>query len=251
MQNLIKKHDILSTLEEVKLEVCQKIDLLFQDESKISITQKSDNTIVTEADIFISDLIKDKFINKYPSLNFYSEEDQENFKFPMIILDPIDGTKEFAKGIPECSVSFGIYYSQKLDDKRNFSWIFNPFNRFEAKTESLIPKQNMKDKNTFLAFVSNTEYEKGLHKSSEKVHYTPKGSIAYKLGLLATGAGDFVISKKPKNIWDIMAGTHLCHERGVNLYHNGIKVTELNQIQISNDLVWANEITWEVIKHFL
>lgn len=251
LQNLIKNEDILSTLEEIKVEICQKIDFLFSDESKICITKKADNTIVTEVDIFVSDLIKKKFLDKFTFLNFFSEEDQESFKFPMIILDPIDGTKEFSKGFAECAVSFGIYYSEDLSDKRNFSWIFNPFNNFTAKSESLIPRNNYKDKISFLAYVSNTEFEKGLHKSQEKVQYVPKGSIAYKLGLLASGACDFVISKKPKNIWDVMAGTHICFGRNIYLYQNGKKITSLSEIQITNDLVWASEEVWSLIKDSL
>lgn len=251
MQNLIKKDNILSTLEEIKLEICQKFDFIFSDLSKLKVSSKADNTIVTEIDLFVSNLVKDKFIKKYPFLNFFSEEDQENFAFPMIILDPIDGTRELSQGINECAVSFGVYFSEDFSDKRNFSWIFNPFTGFVAKSEESIPPHQKILGDKLFAYVSNTEFNKGLHVSNDLITYLPKGSIAFKLGLLATGTGNFVISRKPKNIWDIMAGTHICYERGIYLYNNGQKVTSLNSIKVENDLVWASEEAWEKIKNSL
>lgn len=248
MQNSINKLEILSILDEIKEEICQKFDLIFSDLSNLEVSTKKDNSIVTNIDLFISDLIKEKFIPKYQFLNFYSEEDQELFKYPMIILDPIDGTRELAQGINECVVSFGIYFDSKIEGKSNFSWLFNPFNGFEIFSEESMPTSKKIVNKQLLSYVSRTEYAKGLHNSTKTLLFLPKGSIANKLGLLAAGSGDFVVSKKPKNIWDIMAGTHICASRGINLYHNGIKLEKLGKTNLKNDLVWANEQVWEVIK---
>lgn len=248
MQKTIKIVDLLSTLEEIKVEIRQKFDLVFDDLSKLEIQTKKDNSIVTNIDIYISDLFKDKFLKKFEELNFYSEEDQESFDYPMIILDPIDGTRELAKGVNECVVSFGIYYSEDLSDKRNFSWLYNPFNGFEISSNDSLPNSRRIINSTLVSYVSRTEFDKGLHRSTDNLIFLPKGSIAYKLGLLASGGSDFTISRKPKNIWDIMAGTHICYDRGISLYQNGIKLTKLSKAKFENDLVWANDEVWEQIK---
>lgn len=248
MQNTINKVELLSTLVEIKGEIRQKFDLVFRDLSNLDISTKKDNTIVTSMDLFVSDLIKEKVQGKYSFLNFYSEEDPESFNYPMIILDPIDGTRELAQGVDECVVSFGVYFSEGLSDDRNFSWLFNPFNGFEIFSEQIIPKHNKLINEKLISYVSRSEFNEDLHHSTDRITFLPKGSIAYKLGLLAGGAGDFVISKKPKNIWDIMAGTHICFDRGIYLYHNGKKITELESAKIENDLVWAREDVWDIIK---
>lgn len=251
MQKFLNKEEILSTLGEIKSEICQKFDFVFKDLSNLEVSTKEDNTVVTNIDLFISDLIKDKFIKKYNYLNFYSEEDQETFNFPMIILDPIDGTRELAQGINECAVSFGIYFNDDLKDERNFSWIFNPFTGFEIFSQDSTPAHKKVINKQLLSYVSRTEHAKGLHNSTEKLIFLPKGSIAYKLGLLAAGSGDFVITKKPKNIWDIMAGTHICFSRGISFYQNGKKIEKFDKNYFENDLIWANDDIWETIKNQL
>ena len=248
---MINFEEISEILHQIKGEIRQKFDRTFVKEKALNIQKKPDKTIVTDIDLYISDIIKNKFLSKYEFINFFSEEDMGEFKFPMIILDPIDGTRDLAKGVNECSVSFGIYFSPELNDERNFSWIYNPFNGFEISSISNGLAGNTLVDKKFLAFVSRTEFEANLHTSSEKISYFPKGSIAYKLGLLASGAGDFVISKKPKNIWDIMAGTHICYSRGIKLFNNGQQISSLDKKLLKNDLVWSHPNIWNEVKDSL
>ena len=69
----------------------------------------------------------------------------------------------------------------------------------------------------------------------------PKGSIAFKLGLLAVGASHFAITKKPKNIWDIAAGTHICLKRGIFLFQNGIKISHIQKDPYDANLTWVSD----------
>jgi len=244
-ESSINNIEVLLILTKVKQEIRQFIDKIYSEKSTFSSFLKEDKTIVTEVDLFISDLFKSEFITKYPFLSFYCEEDNNLLKFPAIILDPIDGTKELAQNINECAVSFGIYFSPKLDDQRNFSWIYNPFTGFEIHSHQECSKGKRKINDILLSFISRTEDEKGNIKSTEDIVYIPKGSIAYKLGLLAAGACDFVQTKRPKNIWDIMAGSHICYQRNIFTYQNGNKINEFHSSLIENDLIWASQEVWE------
>jgi len=67
------------------------------------------------------------------------------------------------------------------------------------------------------------------------------GSIALKLGYLASGRMDFSITKYPKHIWDIMAGTHICFLSGINLYQNGKKIERLEKLTYLPELLWCSE----------
>jgi len=238
MENINNNSRILSTLSKLKGEISQKID---ESLDNLLIKIKEDNTIVTDLDIFISERIREEFKKEFPDLSFFSEEHPDNFCFPMIILDPIDGTREFANGVNECAISFGVYYSSDFNDPRNFSWLYNPFTGFEIHSGNPVIRGKDLTNDQLLAFVSRSEFDKKLFQSNEQINYQPKGSIAYKLGLLAAGAGDFVMSKRPKNIWDIMAGTHLCFARGMYLFHNGKKIERLDEELIQNDLLWCTE----------
>lgn len=231
---------IFPQLESIKAKIRQKIDETLD----LSISLKEDRTVVTEIDLFVSDLFRDTFIKKPHQLNFFSEEEQGKFEFPMIILDPIDGTRELIAGIGECAVSFGIYYSPNLNDPRNFSWIYNPFTNIELSSESeWNADQNLNYPEIFNWHVSRSEYEKKLFREGEKSKITPVGSIANKLMLLALGRSDGVISKKPKNIWDIMAGSHICYKRGIKLLINGKEINALNEKTYPPILIWSQYST--------
>jgi fructose-1,6-bisphosphatase/inositol monophosphatase family enzyme len=65
---------------------------------------KDDMSPVTELDLFVSNLIKENFSSYLDQeYTFFSEEDFDSLKDKSIILDPIDGTKEFIAGIPQCA----------------------------------------------------------------------------------------------------------------------------------------------------
>ena len=77
---------------------------------------------------------------------------------------------------------------------------------------------------------------------------TPKGSIALKLGFLASGACEFVISKEPKSIWDIAAGTILCKQRGIKFYLGKVEQKSLDVKRLNFPLIWCRE---ENLSHIL
>jgi myo-inositol-1(or 4)-monophosphatase len=242
MKNKINLIEVLSTLDKIKVEICQYIDSKMDKIESLQIELKSDKSPVTEIDIYISNLFKESFHDLYPFLNFYSEEDQGCFDYPVIILDPIDGTRELSQGIGECAVSFGIYYSEDFSDERNFSWIFNPFNSYCVDSYNLPMKSKKSTRKNLLSFVSQTEYNLKLYEVENKdLNFLPKGSIAYKLALLSRGICDFVITKKPKHIWDIMAGSHICYLLGLEMVINGERCIKLNGVVIESPIVWFHK----------
>lgn len=232
---------------EVILELTKKLSFLFGPKAskEIEINTKSDKTIVTEIDLFVSLLLKEKLQNhsKYKSYNFFSEEDFDKLIFPSAVLDPIDGTRELAKGRAECAVSLGLMNSPELSDPENYGWLYNPFSGFSLDSSTPFVASNTKSTQKLLGMVSRSEFEKGYFKDlvniDPRLEITPRGSIAFKLGLLASGGCDFVLSLSPKNIWDIAAGSILCAQRGMKLYQNGIEVTQLDKVHMKGILLWA------------
>ncbi len=208
----------------------------------LGISKKSDSSIVTLVDQEVSDLVRKKFshlINE-GRYHFYSEEDQQSFGFPSIILDPIDGTRELAMGLGECVVSLAVMETHNS----GFAWVFNPFTGFEISSLSSFVEPVVFNNERLFGYVSKGDKKKGLLNhafESDELIISTKGSIAFKLGLLASGACDFVYSKTPKNIWDIAAGTLLCWERGMKLYQEGKEVIALGEVKIDGELIWCRE----------
>ena len=156
-------------------------------ESNKEVSSKRDvNDLLTKFDIQANNIIVEHLSQEYPTFSIVSEESPEIKKDSeyTFLIDPIDGTRELARGVGECSISFGIYFSSTFNDPRNFSWIFNPFNSLTAQTNSKSINSRLVKRKRLLGFVSNTEFNNGLYDDlSSDITVIPKGSIAYKLGL--------------------------------------------------------------------
>ncbi len=232
----------------------------------LEIVNKSDD--VNEADLAISQLFKDycskeKILSKY---HFYSEEQLGNhLNPPIIILDPIDGTKEFRQKIDECCVSFSILNSLDLNDKSNFHWIWNFFNDDEfIFSEGKLVKnisnfQKFEKKKKYLTFLSKTDFKKYDLKNFEdpEIQIEPVGSIAYKLALMLNRKCDFIISLTNKNIWDICAGSMMLSLNNSKMYLKGeIQKSTFNSKLEIGPMYWIpsdleSEILEDLIKKIL
>ena len=157
------------------------------------IQNKSYNNPVTTADKEADKLIKKTLLAANPNYGWLSEEtkdspDRLEKKFVWVV-DPIDGTKEFIKGIPEFVVSIGLV----KNGEPVVGVIYNPITKeiFSAK----------KNGGSFL----NDRKLKSI------------GSVAYKLALVAAGKADIFATLKPKNEWDICAAHCIINESGGKL----------------------------------
>lgn len=222
-------------------------------QEKLIKKKKKDHSIVTSLDIGISEEFQKFFKKKEDFKKFYflSEEGKkEKLSFPCIILDPIDGTKEMAQGIPECVISLAIMNSSKINGT---GWLFNPFTGFSISTDKNFILPPSEHEMILTGFISRTEARKGFFENCDrkKIHLMAKGSIAYKLGLLAAGACDFVISKEGKNIWDIAGGTLICQKRGINCYLDNKKINNLTEEYYDGPILWCRKSIFPHIKDAL
>ncbi len=101
-------------LEEVEELVRKAADLA--DISKCSITEKgSSSNIVTSADIAVQNYLCNELHKLLPEAGFYCEE--ENLKDTgnqyIWVIDPIDGTMNFSRGISENCISVGLIKDRK------------------------------------------------------------------------------------------------------------------------------------------
>ena len=137
------------------------------------------------------------------------------------VVDPLDGTREFVKGIPEFCVSIGF-----VENGRPVAGgIYNPATdeTFLGSIDSGVtyngkPSQ-LSQRNTLdgaLALASRSEVKRGEWKPFENsaLKIRPMGSVAYKLALVSAGLADVTFTLTPKNEWDVVAGAALVRSAG-------------------------------------
>ncbi len=85
---------------------------LLEDCGKIKPTHKDDGTLVTEADKWADDEIRKAIALMFPSHGVLTEETKHIFPENdwCWIIDPIDGTTNFSRGIPIWGISMGLLY---------------------------------------------------------------------------------------------------------------------------------------------
>ncbi len=191
----------------------------------IQYKKESGNSPVTAAD-YEADQYLAKFLGgEFPHDGWLSEETVDTSdrleKKRVWIVDPLDGTKEFIKKLPEFCVSIGLVE----DSIPVVGVIYNPIsdemfyaqkNKGAFLNANQIKISNVQDIKDASIVVSRSEHAKGLW-NDYKSHFSSIksiGSIAYKLGLAASSLYDITATVAPKNEWDICAGDCIINEAG-------------------------------------
>jgi myo-inositol-1(or 4)-monophosphatase len=106
--------ELLSRIAAAKIAVLAQTDLLHREFGRAESKWKSDGTRVTAVDMAISENIFRELAARFPADQFFSEELAETDAPVAVtapfswVLDPIDGTNNFALGIPHCAISLAL-----------------------------------------------------------------------------------------------------------------------------------------------
>jgi myo-inositol-1(or 4)-monophosphatase len=93
-----------------------KIILEYLPEQKQLSYKGGKSNLVTNVDLLIDEKVKEIILNAYPDYGFLSEESPPiNTDSPWLwILDPLDGTNNYACGIPFCCVSLALAKNEEV-----------------------------------------------------------------------------------------------------------------------------------------
>jgi myo-inositol-1(or 4)-monophosphatase len=178
---------------------------------------------VTEADRALDAVLRQELLREGEGwLSEESVDDPVRLQRSRVwVVDPLDGTREFVKGIPEFCVSIGL-----VEDGRPVAGgIYNPATdeTFLGSIDSGVlyngkPSQPSQRKSLdgALVLASRSEVKRGEWKPFENAGFQirPMGSVAYKLALVAAGLADITFTLTPKNEWDVVAGAALVQSAG-------------------------------------
>ena len=219
----------INEFEEFK-EIILKAGEIFKEGfySPKEITLKGKKDLVTEYDVKIEEFLKEGFKNFGYSI--IAEESEKGEFNNSIIIDPIDGTTNFAHQIPHCAISVGVYENKKP----KYAFVYNPvLNEFYTAISGEGAYKNGEkiqiSKNDYFqraligtgfpySSADNTEdldlVIKRLHNILPKCQDIRRlGSAALDLCYVAEGKyeGFYEINLKP---WDVSAGMLIVREAG-------------------------------------
>ena len=193
------------------------------------------NNLVTEVDKGCQELIKNKISNRFPDHSIIGEEDGDssisNISEFTWVVDPIDGTTNFANGLPNFSISIGLL--KNSEPIAGSIWIPWP-NENRCLIFSTAKGEGSWIDNRKID-INNPQFSLGEGAISSYSSFSPIfgnksrkikpmnirlrgdkrviGSVAYEMAMLTKGVISFSLLG-PAFIWDFGAGLLLIKESG-------------------------------------
>lgn len=195
---------------------------LYQD--AVILRDKGDDNPLTEADLAADAILEGRLRHVIPDAGWLSEETGDDLsrlgKPACWIIDPLDGTKEFTKGIPEFVVSIalvvgaeaavGVLYNPITDEL--FSGIVGVGAWLNGQPISCTRHGELQGARVVC---SRTEASKGWFDPwKDQLNLIPTGSVAFKFGLVAAGRAEATFTNQPRNAWDIAGGVAIVNAAG-------------------------------------
>ncbi len=231
-------HIDIKEIIEISRQAGQRIMQVYA-QPDFAISKKTDNSVLTIADMHSHDYICQSLNTLYPSVPILSEESADQYAYDerqqwqrFFLVDPLDGTKEFIQRNGEFTVNIaliengqpilGVVYAPALDllyyaeqHKGAYKVVKDQAVRLSAK--------NLTDKKV-RAVVSRShlcsQTQAFLDELTEAGHEVSTVTIgsALKFGLIAESVADIYPRFSPTMEWDTAAGHILVSESGKSIH---------------------------------
>lgn len=200
---------------------------LLQSYGKIAYSSKDDGSPVTELDVKVEKLLKERLQRVITGIGFYAEETaHDSLAATSWLVDPIDGTDAFIRGLPLCSnlvslvedgrVTLGVVYNFAADE------FYHAIRGQGAYLNgNKIAVSDRTPESSTVIFESSSDYTQEFAYAGALTRAIPASQVAqrvmhgYDLALIAQGKADGVICKQPyEHAWDVAPGSLLIEEAG-------------------------------------
>ena len=190
---------------------------------------KADNTLVTEADVAIEKLLRERLKTLAPTYNFLGEEGGlvvpkgGDTDAPCWVIDPIDGTTNFVRGVPLWCVSIGLVHQGRailgvvsVPPQNEMLWASENQGAFWQPGADEAIALHARDPQVLIQedlLACNTSVEEAIDFAGVPCRLRNFGTLAYHLTLLARGVicGSLAMWHQ---VYDVAAGICLCQEAG-------------------------------------
>lgn len=208
-------------------------------QTKLKTWMKDGDSIVTEADIAVNDHLHKALATVRPDYGWLSEETEDDAvrltRERLWVVDPIDGTRAFAKGKPHFTISVALVEG----GRPVLAALFNPANdeffEAEAGAGALL--------NGVTTFVGHRAEVEGSRMAAyapmfkhpawpepwPEMEIIERNSVAYRIALVACGQADAALALNTKNDWDLAAADLILHEAGGRITSHDGRVPVYNR----------------------
>lgn len=201
----------------------------------VAVKIKPDDTPVTEADLFISQLLTERLTQLTPDIPVLSEEScnialsERNQWQEYWIIDPLDGTQQFINRTDQFSIVIGLVQKRGEKNQPVLGVIYAPiveklyfameasgaFLQENGKTRPLVSTPYCEEKPLVITVGSQIQADKALQTvGGREVQFLQYGSSSLKAGLVAEGKADCYIRFGDTGEWDTAVAEVLLKEVG-------------------------------------
>ena len=213
----------------------------------VRIQTKSDNTPVTEADLFVSQFLIEKLTALFPDIPVLSEEncnipfEQRQTWQTYWLIDPLDGTQQFIDRTDQFSVLItlvqnhqpvmGVIHFPILNITYYAMKGFGAFKQSDKEIKTLQPRKIDLTKPLKIAVGATTSQEKvrSILAKNLACEFTVVGSSSLKSGLVAEGAVDCYIRLGKTGEWDTAGAEILLAETNGGIFDPQFQPLTYNQ----------------------
>ena len=180
---------------------------------------KKDGSLITNGDLMIQKIVCELFENYFENIIIISEEQEfkDNLNFSenyLLSLDPIDGTENYASGLPEWGVGLALFFN----NQHAYSMILLPELGLSIKTGDTLNYFESRIIGLSSSIHSNMDLK--LDKGSE---YRITGCSMYNIFNTIRGSFQCYKNIQGVNSWDILPGANLALEHNLKVKINGKK----------------------------
>ena len=224
--------EIEKRIEAAKRAVLAETELMHREFGRARGEIKYDGTKVTAIDIAISEHIQAAIAAEFPQDQFFSEElTPTTAPIPVVsrfcwVLDPIDGTNNYAGGISHCAISLALLergmpvYGVIYDMARRVLIHGGPGRGVWDDGKPAKARVEPPNANSLIGFHSPVEkvYSSEGKRVLENFKIRGLGSSTLHLAYVAIGLLDGVVEHNNK-VWDIAAACALIEEAGAEIHY--------------------------------
>lgn len=237
--------DLVARIAAAKSAVLAETELLHRKFGRVESNWKIDGTRVTAADIEISENIFRSLAAQFPADQYFSEELHATGRpIPVTarfswVLDPIDGTNNFAAGIAQCAIALALLenglpvYGVIYDHSRRVLMHGGPgFGMTDGERQVRIKSEGPTGQ-SLIGFHTPSERRFAPHAQSIAANFKLRalGSSALHLAYVAAGIFDGTVDHNVK-VWDIAAAVPMVQAAGGELLYLTGEVFPLREFDL-------------------
>lgn len=233
----------MSKLESIKPQIYKAADIALKYYGNVEREEKEIGNFVTIADREVQEYLKLEILKHFPEDGFIGEEggDVTSKSGDLWVIDPIDGTADFANFLPSWGISIGLIRDSKVVEATVYLPVINRFYHAELGKGSFLNGTRSK--------IKTGEFNKGNYFATNAgSHLILNMNLNLRMTTFPSALNPCFVSdgsvlgsiSPPFYIWDLAAASLIATEAGakVEYLHGGeFKVSDLLQDYLAKDFI--------------